>query len=118
MIAGAGVYLAYNHTSKTIQSPAASAGVNRFPLSYLKLLLHKQVRHRDRVSLSRRTSQPLETVNVTGLGFTPSSLVPVGWSTRVGNNLNGFTIRNKPLKNVTSSALGSFTFTTKVPCSS
>ena len=55
------------------------------------------------------------TVNVTGLGFAPNSLLPVSWSTRVGSNLNGFNVVNDPLKNVTSSASGSFTFTMQVP---
>jgi hypothetical protein len=55
------------------------------------------------------------TVNVTGSGFTPSSPLPVSWSTRVGNNLNGFKIVEKSLKNVTSDQSGSFTFTMRVP---
>ncbi len=56
-----------------------------------------------------------ETVNVTGYGFAPNSNLPVSWSTRVGSNLNGYNIVNSVMRNVTSSASGSFTFTMQVP---
>ena len=54
-------------------------------------------------------------VNVTGLGFASNSQLPVSWSTRMGNNLKGFNVVEKPLENVTCDASGSFTFTMQVP---
>jgi hypothetical protein len=54
-------------------------------------------------------------VTINGAGFTPNSQVPVSWSSRQGNNLNGFKIVNLPLRSVTAKADGSFSFNMKVP---
>ena len=68
-----------------------------------------------RISVNPNVATVGTIVNVTGRGFSPDSQLAVSWSTRVGNNLNGFTTVNRPLKNVTSNQEGSFTFPMQVP---
>ncbi|MGA2874774.1 MAG: hypothetical protein ABSE82_04450 [Nitrososphaerales archaeon] len=115
LIAGAGVYLAYNHSSKTIQSPAASYVPQVSAVIPEITVPQTSATSGPHVFVSPNVATVGETVNVTGLGFAPNSLLPVSWSTRVGSNLNGFNVVNDPLKNVTSSAIGSFTFAMQVP---
>jgi hypothetical protein len=54
-------------------------------------------------------------VTVAGMGFAPNSHVPLVWTTRQGNNLNGYKLVSEPLRNVTADGTGSFSFTMKVP---
>lgn len=54
-------------------------------------------------------------VNVTGLGFTPGTTVPLNWSTHTGSHINGFNSTVYSLRNVTANAAGTFSFTMKVP---
>jgi len=55
-----------------------------------------------------------QTMNVTGMGFTPNTQLPITWSTRQGSNLLGYKLVALPLRNVTTDANGDFTFTQKV----
>jgi len=68
-----------------------------------------------RISVSPNVATVGSLVNVTGSGFPSDSPIPVSWSSRQGNNLNGFVIVNRPLENVITNDLGSFSFTMKVP---
>ena len=114
VIAGTGVYLVYNNSTPT-QSPAAGY-VQQVSVVRPEIIVPQTTATSGpRITVSPNVATVGTTVNVTGLGFAPSSIVPVSWSTRAGNNLNGFTTVNKPLRNLTSSASGSFTFTMKVP---
>ena len=54
-------------------------------------------------------------VNVTGLGFPPNTVTPLSWATHIGSHVSGFNSTIKPLRNVTTNAAGSFSFTMKVP---
>jgi hypothetical protein len=68
-----------------------------------------------RISVTPNVATVGSSVNVTGLGFSASTQLPVSWSTRVGNNLNGFQVVNNPLRNVTTTSSGSFSFLMQVP---
>lgn len=54
-------------------------------------------------------------VNVTGLGFPPNTVIPLSWATHLGSHVVGFVSAIEPLKNVTTDATGSFSFTMSVP---
>jgi hypothetical protein len=54
-------------------------------------------------------------ITVNGLGFAPNAQLPLTWTTRQGSNLLGYKLVNKPLRNVTADAQGSFSFSMKVP---
>ncbi len=54
-------------------------------------------------------------VNVTGLGFPPNTIAPLRWATHIGSHVVGFTSVTESLRNVTTNAEGSFSFTMKVP---
>ncbi|MGA2198413.1 MAG: hypothetical protein ABSG45_00590 [Nitrososphaerales archaeon] len=68
-----------------------------------------------RISVSPDIAGVGQTITVTGAGFTPNVQLPLSWSTRSGNNLHGYQLVAKPLRNVTSDSAGSFSFTMKVP---
>ncbi len=68
-----------------------------------------------RISVSPDIAGVGQTITVTGAGFTPNVQLPLSWSTRSGNNLHGYQLVAKPLRNVTSDSTGSFSFTMKVP---
>ncbi len=55
-----------------------------------------------------------DNVTVNGLGFAPNAKLPLIWTTRQGSNLLGYKLVDKPLRNVTADAQGSFSFTMKV----
>ena len=123
LIAGAAAFLAFN------QSYAGGSSNNTSSSSTIATTYVPQVvvvRPQISVPATNATSGPRilvspniatvgTSVNVTGLGFVPNSNLPVSWSTKQGNNLNGFVNVNKPLKNVTTSNSGSFSFTMSVP---
>ena len=54
-------------------------------------------------------------VNVTGLGFPPDTAIPLSWATHIGSHVTSFISTMEPLRNVTTSAAGSFSFTMNVP---
>ena len=54
-------------------------------------------------------------VNVTGLGFPPNTATPLRWATHIGSHVVGFASVTESLRNVTTNAAGSFSFTMKVP---
>jgi len=54
-------------------------------------------------------------VNVTGLGFPPNTITPLSWATHIGSHVTSFVSAIEPLRNVTTNAAGSFSFTMKVP---
>lgn len=68
-----------------------------------------------RISITPDIASVGDNITVNGQGFAPSSQVPLVWTTRQGSNLLGYKIVEKPLRNVTSTSAGSFSFTMKVP---
>lgn len=68
-----------------------------------------------RISVSPDIANVGDTVNVTGLGFSPNTQLPITWSTTHGSNLLGYKQVNNQLREVTTSGAGSFSFTMKVP---
>jgi len=68
-----------------------------------------------RISISPDISSVGGNVTVMGAGFAPNAQLPLIWTTRQGSNIVGYKLVNKPLRNVTAGADGSFSFTWKVP---
>jgi len=68
-----------------------------------------------RISITPVIASVGDNVTVNGLGFAPGAQLPLTWSTRQGSNLLGYKVVNKPLRNVTATAAGAFSFTMKVP---
>ena len=68
-----------------------------------------------RISVSPDISSVGGNVTVTGAGFAPNAQLPLVWTTRQGSNIVGYKLVDKPLKNLTAGADGSFSFTWKVP---
>jgi len=67
-----------------------------------------------RISVTPTIVSVGDNVTVNGQGFAPNAQLPIVWTTRQGSNLLGYTLVNKPLKNVTADATGSFSFVWKV----
>lgn len=68
-----------------------------------------------RVSVSPNVVVVGANITVSGAGFAPDTLLSLTWSTRQGNNLFGYQLVNRPLRNVTSAPDGSFSFEMVVP---
>lgn len=115
LILGGGAYFVYSHYSTSVKSPSAGYVPQATAVIPAISVPVTNATSGPRVMVSPNIATVGATVNVTGLGFAPDAQLPVSWSTRVGNNLNGFNIVEKPLKNVTSSSTGTFTFAMQVP---
>jgi len=56
-----------------------------------------------------------QNITVNGEGFSPGAQLPLTWTTRQGSNLHGYQLVEEPLRTVTASSSGSFSFTMTVP---
>ena len=68
-----------------------------------------------RISVSPDVADVGQSVTVSGAGFAPNAQLPLSWATRKGSNLLGYRLVNEPLRNVTASTDGTFSFTMAVP---
>ncbi len=68
-----------------------------------------------RITISPTIASVGDNITVKGAGFAPNASLPLTWATRQGSNLLGYQLVNKPLRTVTASSGGSFSFTMKVP---
>jgi hypothetical protein len=68
-----------------------------------------------RISVTPDLASVGDNITVTGMGFTAGAQLPLVWTTRQGSNLLGYKLVDKPLRNVTAGADGSFSFAMKVP---
>ncbi|MDA4115643.1 MAG: hypothetical protein OK442_03705 [Thaumarchaeota archaeon] len=68
-----------------------------------------------RISVSPVIASVGQNVTVSGAGFGPNQQVPLSWSTRKGNNLNGYKLVEESLRNATANSTGSFSFSMKAP---
>lgn len=135
LIAGTGVYLAFNNSSTQsvtetttltstqtvtqtwIQSTSATTGYTP-QVSVVRPLiavLQTTVASGPRISVKPNVATVGATVNVTGAGFAANTNVPLSWSTVHGSNIQGYQTLYQALKNVTTTAGGSFSFAMKVP---
>ncbi len=67
-----------------------------------------------RISVSPEIVSVGQNITVTGAGFAADTQLPITWSTRQGSNLQGYKLVALPLRNVTTTSDGAFTFTMKV----
>jgi hypothetical protein len=110
--AGAGAYMALAPSSTgTPSSYAPQATVVR-PLI---TVLQNSVTKGPRISVSPDVASVGQNITVSGAGFQPDSQVPLSFSNRVGDNILGFKVVNKPLRNVTAGPDGSLSFTMETP---
>ena len=135
LIAGTGVYLAFSHSSTqsvtqtttltstqtvtqtSTQTTSATAGYVP-QISVVRpviTVLQTTATSGPRISVNPNVATVGTTVNVTGAGFAANTNVPLSWSTVHGSNIQGYQTLYRPLKNVTTTAAGSFSFTMKVP---
>ena len=68
-----------------------------------------------RISVSPYIASVGQNITINGAGFQPGSQVPLSFSDRVGDNILGFKLVSDPLKNVTASSDGTFSFTMNTP---
>ncbi len=120
LIAGAGAFLAFNQSYAGGSSDNSSSTTAVYTPQVVVVRPQISVPATNatvgpRIFVSPNVATVGTMVNVTGLGFVPNSSVPVSWSTKQGNNLNGFVNVNKPLKNISTSNSGSFSFMMNVP---
>ena len=135
LIAGTGAYLALGHSStqavtqtttltstQTVtqtSTQATSATTGYTPqISVVRPTItvpQTTTTSAPRISVKPNVATVGEIVNVTGGGFAANSNIPLSWSTVHGSNIQGYQTLYQPLKNVTASAAGSFSFTMKVP---
>jgi hypothetical protein len=126
LIAGTAVFLVYNSQSLT-GGPSISSKTSVASYVPQVIVVRPEITtpptaatSGPRVSVTPNVATVGTTVNVTGLGFAPNTQVPVSWSTFLktgtyATNLQGYTSVSHALRNVTTSASGSFSFTMKVP---
>ncbi len=67
-----------------------------------------------RISVTPEIVSVGQNITVTGAGFASNTQLPITWSTRQGSNLEGYKLVALPLRNVTTTSQGTFTFTMKV----
>ena len=67
------------------------------------------------ISVSPDIASVGQNITVRGTGFEPGSQLPISFSNRVGDNILGFKLVNKPLTNVTAGSDGTFSFAMEVP---
>jgi len=68
-----------------------------------------------RISISPDIASVGNNITVNGQGFAPNAQLALVWTTRQGSNIVGYKLVEKPLRNVTAGADGSFSFNWKVP---
>jgi hypothetical protein len=68
-----------------------------------------------RISIAPDIASVGDNITINGRGFASNAALPLVWTTRQGSNILGYKLVNKPLKNLTASADGSFSFSWKVP---
>jgi hypothetical protein len=111
-VSGVAAYLAFTPNSPTAEaSYAPQATVVRPTIT----VSQNNATSGPRISVSPDIAGVGQNVTVTGAGFAPDHQEALSWTTRVGNNLNGFSLVAKPLRNVTTDSSGSFSFGMTVP---
>ena len=68
-----------------------------------------------RISVSPVIASVGQNITVNGEGFAPGARLPLTWTTREGNNLHGYQPVAEPLRTVTATSSGSFSFAMTVP---
>lgn len=115
LLAGTGVFLALNNST----APSTSTTVNYVPqVSVVRpeiSVLQNTVTSGPRINVTPNVATVGTIVNVTGAGFAANANVPLIWSTEHGSNIQGYQKVYQPLRNATTNANGSFSFTMKVP---
>jgi len=112
VVAGVGAYAFYGQgTTPSSGSYAGQSSVNR-PLI---IVPQNNVTSGPRISVTPDLVIVGTPVTVSGAGFAPNAQLPIQWSTRQGNNLFGYSLVNKPLRNVTTGSDGTFSFVMNTP---
>ena len=122
LVAGAGLYVATRQHAAVQTSSAQTSSVPLITFTPVATSVRPQITVPQnnattgpRISISPDIASVGDNITVTGQGFAPSSQLPLVWTTRQGSNLNGYKLVNRPLRNVTATSTGSFSFSMKVP---
>jgi len=67
------------------------------------------------ISVTPLTASVGQNITVNGAGFQPNTQLPLSFSTREGDNILGFKLVALPLKNVTTTSSGTFSFSMPAP---
>jgi len=121
--AGVGLYATVGQQAgakaQTSTSSQSSAGVAFVPVATVYrpqiTVPQNNATSGPRISVSPVIVGVGDNITVSGKGFAPQTQLPLTWTTRQGSNLLGYKLVQKPLRNVTAGADGSFSFTMKVP---
>jgi hypothetical protein len=127
-VAGIGAYVASTRSSSSSSASSTQSSISQtqsgplVPFTPAAVAVRPQitvpqsnVASGPRISISPVIASVGDSINVTGQGFTPNAVLPLVWTTNQGNDIYGYKLVNKPLKNVTASADGSFSLSWKVP---
>jgi hypothetical protein len=121
VVAGVGVYVAstssgtQGSTSQTQSGPKVAFSPVAVVVRPHITVAQNNATTGPRISVSPDVASVGDNVTVEGQGFAPNAQLPLVWTTRQGSNVIGYKLVDKPLRNVTASADGSFSFTWKVP---
>jgi hypothetical protein len=107
---GVGAYLSFGPTAST-QGFTPQATVVRPGIT----VPQNNMTSGPRITVSPDVATVGQEVTVSGAGFSPGAQVPLSISARKGDNILGFKLVNYPLKNVTASPDGSFSFSMAAP---
>jgi hypothetical protein len=114
--AGAGAYLAMSPSSSSSTTTASGftpqATVVRPAISVTP---SNAATTGPRISVIPLTASVGQNITVNGAGFQPNTQLPLSFSTREGDNILGYKLVALPLKNVTTSSSGAFTFSMPAP---
>jgi hypothetical protein len=109
--AGAGAYFAL--------APSAAAPVAFTPQATVVrptiTVAQNTVTSGPRITVTPDLATVGQNITVNGAGFAPGASLALSLSSRKGDNILGFKLVNNPLRNVTASASGTFSFTMAAP---
>ncbi len=125
LLAVAGVALYATTSQQAASGPSSSTGQSSIPIVTFTPVATVERPHvavpqnnvatGPRISVVPDVASVGDNITVNGQGFAPNAQLPLFWTTRQGSNLLGYKLVDKPLRNLTAGAGGSFSFTMKVP---
>jgi hypothetical protein len=111
--AGAGAYITLAPSSTNAISYTPAATVVRPAIT----VTQSSAVSGPRISVTPDIASVGQPVTVTGAGFQPGEKLPLTYSERIGDNIYGYKLVSKPLRNVTADSGGAFSFTMNAPVS-
>ena len=115
--AGAGAYLALSPSSSSSSTTTVSNFVPQATVvrPAISVIANNSATSGPMISVTPLTASVGQNITVNGAGFQPNTQLPLSFSTREGDNILGFKLVALPLRNVTTTSSGTFSFSMPAP---